>query len=303
MPSRPGRRRTPAGSAAPGSGSQRDRPGQQPLSASGVRGRAPAARPARLEAKNITAAGRSGRPALEPVHALDRLLDAGIDGEPVDGVGREQRTPPTAMQRSKVARRRRSRRRAPTVTRSRPARSARVSASAEQRRARPRPGRARAPARAACPRAPRRRARGSRRARPRPRPAPRAARSADLGREPVPLVLAHVGQVRHHQVVLARRQPVAPSDLDGEAEPRRVRARDLHGAPRSGPRRSPRRSGRSCCERQRDGARARADVVHARALRAARPPPPRAAPSPGAGSARASPPRARCWRKPLRPRM
>ena len=108
----------------------------------------------------------------------------------------------------------------------------------------------------------------------------------DLGRQQ--RAVLHVGRVRDDRVERAghAREQVALVELDVEPEPRRVRARHVErvGA----------RVGRDDVEvrplglqRQRDRARAGADVAHARAVRAGRAPPRRGARSPAAGSARA----------------
>ena len=194
---------------------------------SGARGSAAAAsrrRAAAARARRGCAAGQLGqrrqreleleehdrggpiRPAplerVEPRHPLARV---GLGGEPVDGVGGKQRDAANGDAALEASRppRRVTATPAPTVDASAsPARSERtrgernsaliasVCAGACSSASRIPAGRLRP------------RASGSRPARRRPRhSASRGSHSADLGRQPLPLVLPHVGQVRHDQVV------------------------------------------------------------------------------------------------------
>ena len=147
---RPFERAAPAGPARSGVGpagereatrgvrqQQRDRTGQQPLERA-ARVRWPSsgsAASASSSPKNITAAGRSGAPALERVQPLAR--------PPLDRArwpGRRRCRPGTAPRRPRRCSARRSlrprvSRRVPGVTRSRPARSRQRGGVAKQRRA------------------------------------------------------------------------------------------------------------------------------------------------------------------------
>ena len=184
---------------------QRDRTRQQPLER-GARAlaRARAAPSARRPGGTASRrrAGPGGRPLIS-YRRVDPRGRLGAGGQPVDGVGREQRHAPIAhagLERRDVHGAR------PAVTRSRPARSTSVPASREQRahrlglrrrvlqrEPRCRPGTGRTSARIASEPV------GAR--------DQRLARlvARDLRLKQRPLVLAHVGQVGHHEVVGRRR--------------------------------------------------------------------------------------------------
>ena len=287
---------------------QGHRPGQQ-----GARPRRASATPrpetsSRIASgeKYMTAEGLPLVAALDPVDALDRLGVERVAGESVERVGGKTATPPSPMQRSSAARAGRPRR----------ARSRRSRSSRRRRPGRSRPGRRRISTSVNRPRrpAPRplrlagadlERDRG-RAASPVPqlleqpldrlqagRPADqRLARLvlADLGREPLPFVLADVGQVGERA---GRTAPSARSPSDRRPVGRRPPARRARGARRSPAR--PERVGEVSVattsalgqlvgDRQRDRAAAGADVEHVAAARARAPARP-AARSPAAGSA------------------
>ena len=215
-------------------------------------------------------------------------------------------TPPAAMQRSKLATSSGGHGARPTVTRSRPARSRQVAASLEQLAHRLRLGGRVLERDAACPagapatsariasspsapadqRAARLVARDLRlRARP-TRPRARRAGSRPPGR-------TRPAAGRRATVDLERRARAARRSRARRRPPRARRSEAVT-----------RRSGRSSQQRQRDRPRAGADVVHARALRAARARPPRAARVSGPRDQHArGPPPARCGGSPCCPRM
>ena len=149
----------------------------------------------------------------------------------------------------------------PTVTRSRPARSAWVWASLEegadvgclarcvlQRQ----PGAGRGPGAQLADRVEAVRARHERLAR---------LVAPDLGGEPVPFVLAHVGQVRNDEVEAARGQSGLHRQLEGQLQPRRVGPGHLHRRGR-GVRGAHQQIRSLVQQRERHRARPGANVVH-----------------------------------------
>ena len=200
-------------------------------------------------------------------------------------------TPPTAMQRSKVATSSAVTRAWPIVTRSRPARSGWVTALGRAARARPRPAPARAPAPAATRTAP-------------PRPAPyrvQARRHPTRGRTAARATGSRARAPSHsssrtygrfattRSYSPGRRRP----SVDVESESSRVGTRDVDRCRTTHPTRSPPGPAARRLQRERHGPRPRAHLVHAGALGQRRAPPPPAARSPAAGSAPGGPPRAR----------
>ena len=238
---------------------QRHRPGEQRLErpALGVAQLGQGLQGTVASAKNMTAAGRCGGPALQlDTAARRRARCSRIAGQSVDGVGREHRHPAageTPLQAPRVASAAAIiRQRSPTTTRSIPARSRRAR-TPEKPAARdqlgdlrrPGPRRPRAPPAHARRRSSseREQAHESRRARRARRTGPRRLVAQDLRSEAGALRLGDVGQVGENRVELVRHavsrsrvqpphlEPEAPAVGAGELERAlaEVAARDLRG--------------------------------------------------------------------------